>query len=118
MYKLPHYRRTLITVNNTKEGETIELKVRRLIDNKEPIKDGSPLLYTERKLGVDPAYNIRTDRFEIATDLMDKVNKSKQAKRDNLLKSEETNNPDTIVKNIKDGKPESTASKPDKNESK
>lgn len=88
MYKKPLYHKTLITASKSFEGETIEMKVKRLVENKEPIKDGSPLIYTDRKEGVKAAYNIRTDRFEIATDAMDKVHKSKQAKRDALIKKE------------------------------
>ena len=54
------------TVNNfgpikTKEREYIEEKVRRITENGEPIKDGAPIIYTERKDGVNPAFNIRTD---------------------------------------------------------
>ena len=41
------------------EGEHIETKVSRLVQNKEPIKDGAPLIYTEKKDGVIQAYNIR-----------------------------------------------------------
>jgi len=55
----------------------------RVLTNKEPIKDGAPLVYTERKDGVMPAYNIRTDRFEVAIEGMDVVAKSVQAKREN-----------------------------------
>ena len=54
--------------------------------NKEPITEGAPLLYTERKDGVDPGYNPRTDKWEIATDAMDKASKSKLAKRAERLK--------------------------------
>ena len=63
----------------TKEGECIEEKVRRITENGEPIEDGAPIIYTERKNGVNPAYNIRTDRWEIAQDAMEQVgnNKSK-----------------------------------------
>lgn len=64
------------------EGETIEQKIERIMTNKEPIKDGAPLIYTERKDGINAAYNIRTDRWEIATDAMDLVHKNTQAKRD------------------------------------
>ncbi|AXH76376.1 MAG: hypothetical protein [Microviridae sp.] len=64
------------------QGESIEKKVERILVNKEPIKDGAPLIFTERKDGVLPSYNIRTDRFEVAVDAMDKVTKSKIAKRD------------------------------------
>lgn len=72
------------TINNfgkiqTKEGEYIEEKVRRITENNEPIEDGAPIIYTERKDGVNPAYNIRTDRWEIAQNAMEQVgnNKSK-----------------------------------------
>lgn len=72
------------TINNfgsiqTKEGEYIEEKVRRITENGEPIEDGAPIIYTERKDGVNPAYDIRTDRWEIAQNAMEQVgnNKSK-----------------------------------------
>ena len=38
--------------------------------------------YTERKEGVIPAYDVRTDRFEIAVEAMGKVVKSNIAKRE------------------------------------
>ena len=64
------------------EGEPIELKIERIVSNKEPITDGAPSIFTERKDGVVSAYNIRTDRWEIAADAMSKVEGSVQAKRD------------------------------------
>ena len=64
------------------EGESIEKKVSKLIENNEPITDGAPLIYTERKEGVIPAYDVRTDRFEIAVEAMGKVVKSNIAKRE------------------------------------
>jgi len=73
-------------VNQTTEGETIEQKVERVTINKEPIKDGAPLIYTERKDGVQAGYDIRTDRFEVALDAMDYVARSVQAKRENNAK--------------------------------
>lgn len=35
-----------------------------------------PTIYTEKKDGVLPEYDIRTDRFEVALDAMDKINQS------------------------------------------
>lgn len=67
------------------DGETIEEKVYRVTVNKEPIKDGAPRIYTDRKDGVLPAYDIRTDRFEHALDAMDSVSKSKAARREKSL---------------------------------
>lgn len=74
-------------LDNTKPGETIENKVTRLIQNKEPIKDGAPLIFTDRAHGVNPAYNIRTDRWEIAVDAMTRIEKSKTAKKDDVAKA-------------------------------
>lgn len=55
------------------EAESIEEKVRRIVDEKEPIEDGAPLIYQPRKDGVKPEYNIRTDRWAVAIAAMDKV---------------------------------------------
>ncbi len=64
------------------EGETIEQKISRVMDNGEPISDGAPEIFTEKKQGVMAAYNIRTDRWEIAAEAMDKVTRSRQATRE------------------------------------
>lgn len=82
MYKKPIFRQTTINKNDNKEGETIEMKIERIVNNKEPIKDGAPIIFTERKEGVKASYNIRTDRFEIAVEGMDKIHKSLTARRD------------------------------------
>lgn len=70
-----------LMVNDSTEGETLEQQVERMISNKEPIKDGSQLIYTERTEGVKPEMNIRTDRFEIAINATDKISRSYQARR-------------------------------------
>jgi hypothetical protein len=74
--------RSLLVINQGTEGEMIENKVERVVNNKEPIKDGAPIIFTPRQEGVKPAYNIRTDRFEVAIDAMDKVSKSYKARRE------------------------------------
>jgi hypothetical protein len=81
-YKTPYYGSTQIESSIKVEGEPIEHKIERVVSNGEPIKDGAPLVYTERKDGVNAAYNIRTDRWEIAADAMDAVHKAMIAKRD------------------------------------
>ncbi|AXH73244.1 MAG: hypothetical protein [Microviridae sp.] len=85
MYRYQKATTTTIKRNTGYEGETIEEKIHRIVNNKEPIKDGAPRIYSERKDGVIPAYDIRTDRFEIAVDAMDKVTKEKVASRGNSL---------------------------------
>ena len=57
-------------------AESLEHKIKRILNNKEPIKDGAPLIYTERKDGVLPSYKINTDIWEHAIDAMDKVTQS------------------------------------------
>ena len=71
------------------EGESIENKVRRITENNEPITDGAPIIYTNRDDGVLPAYNIRTDRWDIAQAAMDAVNQANLAKSKNYGKVEQ-----------------------------
>lgn len=85
MYKRKLSRGTILkSKNKPVEGERIEIKIARLLKNKEPLDDGVevPLIYTERKDGVNAAYNIRTDRFDLAAGVMDKIHKQNIAKRD------------------------------------
>lgn len=86
MYKKTTNNRTSLKVNNSVEGERIETKVERLVNNREPIRDASTIIYTEKKDGVLPAYNARTDRFEVAIEAMDKVHRSNIAKTDGVIK--------------------------------
>lgn len=85
MYRLKQQTKNLVTANTSYEGETIEEKVNRITNNKEPIKDGAPLIYTERSKGVEPQYDIRTDRFEIAIEAMDKVSATYSAQREQRI---------------------------------
>ena len=66
------------------EGETIEKKVARITLTNEPITDTAPIIYTEKKDGVLPAYNIRTDRFDLAIDAMDKIEVERIAKKNQI----------------------------------
>lgn len=94
MYKQTPPTRTSLKINTSYIGERIEEKIERIVNNKEPISDGAPIIYTERKDGILPEYNIRTDRWEIAIEAMDTVTKSYQAKREQRLKErEEANKP-------------------------
>ena len=52
------------------------------MSNNEPITDGAPLIYADREEGVAPAYDIRTDRFELAVEATDYVTKSHLAQRE------------------------------------
>lgn len=82
MYNKINPTTTSITRNKSYVGETMEQKVNRIVNNKEPIKEpGVVLQYTERKDGVRPEFDPRTDYWELGLDAMDKVNRDKLAKR-------------------------------------
>ena len=90
-----------IKCNELYEGESIEEKVRRVIMSKEPIEAISPMIYTERKDGVMPEYDIRTDRWEIAQSAMTTIATGKRDVRKNreMTKSpEKVDKPDTNSK--------------------
>lgn len=75
-----HYKTTIV-VDNLELGESIEDKMKRVTQTNEPIENEAPLIYTERKDGVLPECDIRTDRFEVAMEAMSAVEKSITAKR-------------------------------------
>lgn len=62
----------------TYEAEPREVKLRKIINGEASnMEDGVfPTIYTEKKDGVRPEYDIRTDRFEVAIDAIDKINQS------------------------------------------
>ena len=70
------------------EGEAIEKKVQRILENNEPITDGAPIIYTNRDDGVIPAYNIRTDKWDIAQAAMEAIHTSKADKKKVLGEAE------------------------------
>ena len=86
------------------EGETIEQKVYRMTQNKEPIKDAAPLVYTEKKKGVLPQDNIRTDKWDLVLDKMEAANRQKIAKAKglDLPRAETPKETDTPTETSKD----------------
>lgn len=62
----------------TYQAEPREVKLRKIINGESSnMEDGVfPTIYTEKKDGVLPEYDIRTDRFEVAIDAIDKINQS------------------------------------------
>lgn len=75
------------------EGELIEDKVKRLTENKEPIKDSAPLVYTKKTDGVLPQYNIRTDKWELVQEKMEDANRQKILKAKGLDPMKKTETP-------------------------
>lgn len=64
--------------NLTYQADPREVKLRKIINGEaNNMEDGVfPTIYTEKKDGVQPEFDIRTDRFEIAIDAIDKINQS------------------------------------------
>ena len=87
----PKYQKTQIVCNDSVLDISLERQLEKVVAGKEPIDSSSPLIYTERKHGVLPQYNIRTDRFDLALEAMGIVDKSYKAKREERLKATEQN---------------------------
>lgn len=96
--KTVHPYKSKILVNQSREGVSIEKQIEAMVNNKEKIGIDTPIVYTPRNEGVLAAYNIRSDRFDIALDAMDKINKSYGARRDAKM--------EIVAKEEEDGKPE------------
>lgn len=64
--------------NLTYQAEPREEKLRKIINGESNnMEDGVfPIIYTEKKDGVQPEFDIRTDRFEVAIEAIDKINQS------------------------------------------
>lgn len=60
------------------QADPREVKLRKIINGEaNNMEDGVfPTIYTEKKDGVKPEFDIRTDRFEVAIDAIDKINQS------------------------------------------
>lgn len=77
--------------NETYEGEDIHQKIDRILTTDQPIQEDPNLqkIYTKRKDGVIDALNIRTDKWDLALEAMDNVNKTKIAKAEAYTESVE-----------------------------
>lgn len=87
-YKPNKINRGSARVAKALDGERIETKVARIVEDKEPVSDTAEIIYTERSKGVLPDYDIRTDKWEVAVGAMDAV------AREDIKKG-------AVVKNIK-----------------
>ncbi len=82
--------KTSIEVEITYSAETLEETIQRRLKNKEPMDDNIKLLYTPITEGVKSGFNIRSDRWDIALDAINKIEKSKTVTTLNVLPKEET----------------------------
>lgn len=76
-YRIPTYTKSQISSVPHFEGETIEDKIERIVNNGDPIDATAQIIHTDKSKGVQPQYNIRTDRWEQATEIMDVVHRGK-----------------------------------------
>ena len=80
MYKIKSYIKTSLNVREAIEGETIEMLMERRLNNGEEITDdiSKEIIYQAREEGVNPNYDIRSDKMEIAIMATDKVTRAEQ----------------------------------------
>lgn len=86
-----------LRINKSYEGEPLERKLAKIMETKEPIPADAPIIYTERKEGTLAEYNIRTDRFDLALEGMDKISKGFIARRESIGEKTEKNSGETPV---------------------
>lgn len=80
--------------NKGVEGETIESRIKRMVSNGEPIGDAAPMRYTERKDGVLAESDVRTDKFDVALENMDKITETIRKRRgEAIIEKIEKDNP-------------------------
>lgn len=96
-FKVKHHKSTMDNYKALREGESLEEKLRRVTATKEPISSTLPMIYQERKAGVDPACDIRTDRFDIAIEAMDKVSVTERTRIAKGESAEKVDNPNAEV---------------------
>lgn len=75
------YPKSGIHTDIAREGQSMEEFLRRAKANKEPIQATAKITYNDRKDGVLPQHDIRTDRFEIALLATDRIHASQAAQR-------------------------------------
>lgn len=56
------------------------------MDEKSPIDDSAPIIYTEKKNGINPAHDVRTDRFDLALEAMEIETKNRIATNEENFK--------------------------------
>lgn len=61
----PRWKHTNFCENEACEGESIERKVEKMFAGKEHVELVRSPIYQQRRDGINPAYDIRTDRHEV-----------------------------------------------------
>lgn len=90
MKRIKIKRTGLIVKNNSYEGISVEQMFRNLMKGEKVETTGGDINYTDRKDGVRPEFNIRTDRFEIAQEAIDTAQKAYITGRDHVPEAGKT----------------------------
>lgn len=72
-------------INESIIGEPLARKIERALSNGEVIPSDANITYTERKDGVIPDYDIRTDKMDIAREAAGTINKMNIARREQAI---------------------------------
>jgi len=106
MYTVPKRHITRMRINAGSEGEPLHLKIERMLMSREKIdkdgQDSKPLIYTDKKDGVLPNTDIRTDKWEHAAAssaklARDYINSSKKAAQEKAKEDGKTESTDGKV---------------------
>lgn len=82
--KVTNHKTQIDTSQFIREGESIEERLRKVTISGEPIDTNvTPEIYQERKDGVDPLCDIRTDKMELAQQAFDTYTKTHMLARAN-----------------------------------
>lgn len=111
MYRKQQINRNNIIAKESVVGQSIEDKIAEMKNNQEGITTEVPLIYTEKKEGIVPAYDIRTDAREIQT-----INLSRGANRYREAATKKWQQPETEA-GKKDENEKNAGGKSDKPES-
>ena len=91
----------IIQINKSTPCLTIEQRLRDMKENNEPISDRAQIIFTERKDGVKPEYDIRTDKFDT---MLERITQATDKMRDIRAKKIEMKGKKTCQKQQKQRK--------------
>lgn len=74
--------------NESYEGQSIETMIAKRMTGSDVEIGGKALMYTDRRDGVLPETNIRSDRFEIAQNALETVERNRIARREAFYKEQ------------------------------
>lgn len=84
-HKVPTMTKTTLTVNTSYKAKPLERVLAEMIHRGEDADTTMrPLSYQDRGNEVDAAFNIRTDRFDIALDAENAIERGEVAKREHM----------------------------------